>query len=77
MFSEPVKGVTATTFVLTNLGNGKKVNATVTLSANGRTATLKPNAKIASGRQYRVQVTNAIRDLGDNRLAVLTWRFHT
>ncbi len=77
VFSEPVKGVTANTLVLTNLGNGKKVNATVTLSANGRTATLKPNAKIASGRQFRVQVTNAIRDLGNNRLAALTWKFHT
>jgi hypothetical protein len=77
VFSERVKGVSGRTFVLTNLANGKKVKATVTLSANGRTATLKPGAKLAHGHQYRVQLTHAIRDVANNKLAALSWKFHT
>jgi hypothetical protein len=72
-----VKGVSGRTFVLTNLANGTKVKATVTLSANGRTATLKPGAKLAHGHGYRVQLTHAIRDRANNRLAALSWKFHT
>ena len=53
------------------------MRATVTLSADGRTATLKPAAKLAKGHHYRVQLTNGIRDMGSNRLAALTWRFTT
>jgi hypothetical protein len=76
-FSEQVKGVKGATFTLTNLRNGKKVTATVTLSADGRTATLNPSAKLADGRAYRVNLTNGIHDVAGNGLAALSWRFHT
>ncbi len=76
-FSEQVKGVSGTTVTLTNLSSGKKVAATVTLSANGRTVTLNPSAALGKGRQFQVKLTNGISDLAGNRLAALTWKFTT
>ena len=76
-FGEQVKGVAGSTFVLTNVANGTKVRATLILSGNGSTATLKPDANLAKGHQYRVQLTNGVRDLAGNRLVALSWRFHT
>ncbi len=77
VFSESVKGVSAHTFRLTSLAHGKKVAATVTLSADGRTATLKPIGKLAKGHAFRVDLTKAVHDLAGNRMASLSWRFHT
>ena len=76
-FSERVNTVNAGTFTLTNLANHKSVRATVTLSANGRTATLKPAAKLATGHTFRVRLTNGVRDMGSNRLSAMTWKFTT
>ena len=76
-FSERVRSVPASTFTLTNLANGKRVRVTVALSADGRTATLKPVSKLAKAHHYRVQLTSGIQDLGSNRLSALTWRFTT
>jgi len=76
-FSEQVKGVSGSTVTLTNLSTGKQVTATVTLSANGRTATLKPSSKLGSGRQFKVQLTSGISDMAGNKLAALSWKFNT
>jgi Bacterial Ig-like domain len=76
-FSEAVKGLSGTTFTLTNLSTGKKVTATVTLSADGRTATLNPSAALGKGKQFQVQLTNGITDLSNNKLAALSWKFNT
>jgi Ca2+-binding RTX toxin-like protein len=76
-FSEQVKGVSGSTVVLTNLSTGKKVTATVTLSATGMTATLTPSAKLANGRQFKVQLTNGISDMANNKLGALSWKFTT
>ena len=76
-FSERVSAVNARTFTLTNLANHKVVKATVTLSADGRTATLKPAARLAAGHHFRVQLTNGVRDMSANRLAATTWNFTT
>jgi len=76
-FSESVKGVSGATFVLKNLGNGKLVKATVTLSADGKTATLKPNAKLPKAGHFRVQLRNGIHDAANNRLAAMSWKFTT
>jgi hypothetical protein len=75
VFSERVT-VPANAFQLVNQA-GNRVNANVTLSADGRTATLNPNANLAVGRQFRVNLTNAIRDAAGNRLTALTWTFRT
>jgi hypothetical protein len=76
-FSERVSAVNARTFTLTNLANHKVVKATVTLSADGRTATLKPAARLTAGHHFRVQLTNGVRDMSANRLAATTWNFTT
>jgi hypothetical protein len=76
-FSEQVKGVSGSTVVLTNLSTGKKVTATVTLSADGRTATLKPGAKLGNAKAFKVQLTNGISDLSGNKLVALSWKFNT
>ncbi|MDX6359671.1 MAG: hypothetical protein QOH37_2725, partial [Nocardioidaceae bacterium] len=41
------------------------------------TARLNPNANIAGGTQFRVTLTNAIRDVAGNRLVAETWTFRT
>jgi len=76
-FSEQVKGVSGTTFTLTNLSTGKKVTATVTLSADGKTATLSPSAALGKGRQFQVKMTSGITDMSSNKLAALSWKFTT
>jgi Ca2+-binding RTX toxin-like protein len=76
VFSEPVRNVAGNTFTLTNAA-GRRVNATVTLSANGLTARLNPVANIAGGAQFRVDLTNGIRDIAGNRLVALNWNFTT
>ena len=75
-FSEPVTNVTTTTFTLTNQA-GVRVAAAVTLSANGRTATLNPNATLANARRFHVDLTNGIRDTAGNRLTAIAWNYFT
>jgi Ca2+-binding RTX toxin-like protein len=77
-FSEPVNGVSGTTFRLRNAVNGLNVPATVTMSGN--TATLTPTAPLANNTQYTATLTGgaaAIRDLAGNPLATTSWSFRT
>jgi methionine-rich copper-binding protein CopC len=75
-FSERVT-VPNNAFTLTNLANGRRINAAVSVSANGLTATLNPNANLPAGGQFRVDLTNAIRDAAGNRFAPINWTFRT
>ncbi len=75
-FSEPVTGVNANTFRVTNSA-GTAVSAVVTYNAATRTATLNPNANLLADRTYTVQLTNGIRDLQGNALPATTWNFTT
>lgn len=77
-FSEPVQGVSGTTFRLRNTLTGLNVPATVTTSGN--TATLTPTSPLANNTQYTATLTGgatAIRDLAGNPLATTTWNFRT
>ncbi|GAB4006128.1 peroxidase family protein [Nocardioides ultimimeridianus] len=76
-FSEPVTGVTGGTFTLTNVATGRTVLAIVTLSVNGQTATLTPILPLTAGTNWRVNLTNGIRDLAGNRLVAVSWTFRT
>jgi hypothetical protein len=38
---------------------------------------LNPNANLAAGQTFTVNLTNAIRDLVGNRLVAVTWTFRT
>ena len=75
VFSERVRGVTGSTFRLTNAATGALVQARITLSADGRTATLTPRAKLPAGQRFRVALTDGIRDVAGNRLVGLDWGF--
>ncbi|GAB3861833.1 hypothetical protein GCM10028801_26400 [Nocardioides maradonensis] len=76
-FSEPVTGVTNGTFALATVAGGRNVLALVTLSLDGKTATLTPLLPLTAGTNYRVNLTNGIRDLAGNRLAPVSWTFRT
>lgn len=79
-FSEPMDSttMTGTTFTLSNSTGGGIVAATVTLSADGTTATLTPSSSLDPSTLYRATVTIAARDLSGNRLAAdFTWSFTT
>jgi hypothetical protein len=74
-FSEPVT-VPNNTFTLTQ-GARTAVRGVVTSSNGGRTWTLNPNANLAAGQQFTVNLTNGIRDLVGNRLVAVSWTFRT
>jgi hypothetical protein len=76
-FSEPVTGVSATTFTLSQ--GTTAIPATVTYDAATRTATLDPGSTLAANTVYTATVkggTDGVRDLADNALAQSrTWSF--
>jgi hypothetical protein len=76
-FSEPVTGVSGGSFTLTNVATGARVLALVVPSVDGRSATLTPLLPLTAGRNWRVNLTNAIRDLAGNRLVPVNWTFRT
>jgi len=70
-FSEPVIGVSATTFTLKNPA-GTAVPATVTYNPTSRVATLNPTTTLAADTRYTATLTGsatAIRDVAGNPLA--------
>jgi hypothetical protein len=69
-FSEPMQAstVTASTFTLTKQGATSSVSATVTLSSDGKTATLNPNKNLTAGATYTATVTTQAKDLAGNGL---------
>ena len=82
VFSEPVNPTTVnrSTFQLFGPGNSL-VAATVTYTSGSKTATLQPNAALASSTTYTAVVTggsNGVKDLAGNALASnFTWSFTT
>jgi hypothetical protein len=80
-FSEPVNGVSGTTFTLRNVATNTLEPAVVTQSTtNPNQWILDPTATLAASTQYRVTATGgtaAIRDLIGNPLSTTTWTFTT
>lgn len=74
-FDEPVTGIDGTTFLLKT--GGRTVAAAVTLSSDGRTATLNPARPLAAGKRYAVTLTDGIADGAGNPLAAQGWSFTT
>ena len=74
--SEPVNGVTGTSFTLTTPG-GPSVPATVTYSATTRVATLNPTANLDPDTEYTVTLSSAITDKAGNALGTTSWTFVT
>jgi len=78
-FTERVLGVGGQTFQVRTVAD-IRVPATVTLSADGRTATLNPAARLAPDTRYRVTITGGasnVRDVAGNGLLSTAWRFTT
>jgi hypothetical protein len=78
-FSEPVVGVSGTTFVLTT-PSGKVVPATVSYNATTRVATLNPTANLPPDIRFTASMTGgttAVRDRAGNPLPSTTWAFTT
>jgi hypothetical protein len=67
-FSEPVKNVSGKTVRLHKYGATKKLKARVTLSANGRVATLNPARNLKRGTYYTLSVTQGVTDRRGNKL---------
>ncbi len=72
-FSEPILGVNTTRMALLIKGNVHRLSATVTLSANGKTATLNPKANLRVGKVYTVRLLTGMTDRALNPLRAQSW----
>jgi Big-like domain-containing protein len=75
-FSEPVAGVSGSSFTLTPTG-GAAIAAGVSYNATTRTATLDPSATLDFSTTYTAQLNSSIVDSAGNPLATLSWSFTT
>lgn len=78
-FSEPVKGLSATTFTLKSATTGAAVQATVSpaVTTATSTATLRPVAALVPGESYVAAVTSGVTDLNGNPLTAFSWTART
>ena len=74
-FSEAVRGVDGTTFVLHDVATGKRISASVSYDAVTHQATLLPAHYLWLGRTYRVTLRAGIHDADGNALERTGWRF--
>ncbi|MFA9432535.1 Ig-like domain-containing protein [Egicoccus sp. AB-alg2] len=71
-FSEPVTGVTTTTFSL-RAGTATSALAASVKMTSPTTAALTPASPLVPGQSYTASLTNGIRDAAGNRLAATSW----
>ena len=77
-FSEPVRGISATTLRLVDLRTDRTVRVrSYRYDVATRTVTLDPYYRLASRTIYRVVIRAGIRDVAGNRLPAQTWTFRT
>ncbi|MHA7276857.1 Ig-like domain-containing protein [Arthrobacter sp. Hz1] len=75
-FSEPVRNVDASTFILQDPA-GAIVPSTVTFDTATNQAVLDPTNPLAGSTRYTVSLKNTIADLSGNQFAGSTWAFTT
>jgi hypothetical protein len=75
-FSEPVTGVTATTFKMVIAGTASLVAGAVA-TPSATTATFKPSAALMPGQSYTLSLTGGIEDLSGNPLIATSWTVRT
>lgn len=73
-FSERVKLVSSTTMKLFVAGRTSPLPAVVKLSADGRTATLNPNANLIARKTYTIKLYSGIKDVAGNPLKMTSWK---
>jgi len=74
-FSEAVKLVSRTTLKIRRKGTTTYLSATITMSADKKTAKLNPSTNLRRGANYIVNVTGGVKDLRGNALVAKTWTF--
>ncbi len=67
-FSEPVDGITATSFYVTDLSSSKKLDGTRALLDGGTRAKFYPEIPLSPNTCYSITVTIAVEDRDDNPL---------
>lgn len=78
-FSEPVQSstVATSTFQLKIAGGATEVPGSVSLSSDGKAATLDPTSDLAPLQSYTVSLTSGVKDLAGNSLNSENWSFTT
>lgn len=76
-FSEPVTGVSGSTFRLVDETTGADLAATVSYSPATRVATLRPSSALTAGHTIRAILGSGIVDAVGNHLAAYSWTFAT
>ena len=76
-FDEPVTGVSSSSLRIRDAVTGSLVPATVSYDASRREARAAVNTRLAADRDYRAEVTAAIKDPTGNPLAAVSWTFTT
>ncbi|HEX6129629.1 MAG TPA: Ig-like domain-containing protein [Candidatus Limnocylindria bacterium] len=76
-FSEPVLRINENTVKLVNVATGQVVPARVRYDADKHMARLIPDQDLQPGTTYRVKLAGWIRDVDDNRLGAVSWKFTT
>lgn len=72
-FSEPVYGVSRTTFRLYRKGTTTAIGAVVTVSADRRKAVLNPSVYLVVGRTYVAKLSSSIKDAKGNTLVAKSY----
>jgi len=72
-FSEPVYGVSKSTFRLFRKGSTTAISATVTLSADRKKAILNPTNYLVVGRTYVARLSSTIKDVKGNTLVAKSY----
>ena len=73
-FSERVTGVTTSTMKIFRKGYSTPLRTTVTLSSDGRKATLNPSSNLVVGKYYTVRLYSTIKDPAGNSLVATSWQ---
>jgi hypothetical protein len=76
-FSEPVTGVSTSTFRIYRKGVPDPVPASVRLNTAGTKAVLDPQRRLKAGQVHTVKLTNGISDTAGNALAAASWKVRT
>ncbi|MDP9250454.1 MAG: Ig-like domain-containing protein, partial [Chloroflexota bacterium] len=74
-FSEPVVGVSGSSFSLVDTSTASPVAGAVSYNVASRVATFAPAVSLLLGHTYRASLTSAIQDTASNRLAPRAWTF--
>lgn len=78
-FSEPVKGLSTSTFTMKVYGTTTPVPGTVTPGATtmSSTASFKPSATLIPGETYTLSLSNGVVDANGNPLTPFSWNVRT